>query len=104
MTQPHTPQFINEMQEKLLKEQNLLKQELESLGHLPDYGRSDEDNATEMAEYTTAVATTDASQKRLKEVQGALKRIEDGMYGLTDDGETIPEDRLRANPAATGLA
>ncbi len=39
---------------------------------------------------------------RYNNVKAALKRIEDGTYGICEvSGEEIEEDRLNANPAAT---
>jgi len=40
-------------------------------------------------------------EERLKKVNAALKRIENGSYGLcAKDGEKIEEERLEANPLA----
>ena len=42
-------------------------------------------------------------EERLKKVNAALKRIEDGTYGTCIDcGNPIEEKRLRANPIARG--
>ncbi len=97
------------MREALEKEQASLKGELEQGSHradgdyqanFPDYGRSEEDNATEMEDYQVNLATTTAARERLQEVEDALERIRTNTYGVTEDGIEIPEDRLRANPAA----
>lgn len=41
-------------------------------------------------------------ERRLEDVNAALARIEDGSYGTcTVSGETIEEERLEADPAAT---
>lgn len=106
----HSEAFIKEMKEKLLLEQSALQQRLS--GHArkeggdfqatyPEYGRSDEDNADEVAEFIATTATTEAEEKRLEEVTVALERIIAGTYGITATGELISEPRLRANPAAT---
>ena len=108
----HSQEFISEMKEKLLHEQKELQQRL--AGHArrehgdfqanhPDYGRSEEENADEVADYIATTATTEAEEERLKNIQAALTRIEAGSYGVTDDGQLIPEKRLRANPAATTI-
>lgn len=109
----HDQAFIEEMKQRLLGEQALLQKELGALAEpsaeegyvarMPDYGRSEEDNATEVADYVASRAVTKSNQKRLAEVEEALARIEAGKYGVTRDGELIPEARLRANPAATTL-
>ena len=108
----HTTEFIEEMKQKLEDERKQVQEELnrgahkehnDYVGNFPDYGRSDEENVSEIADYTTISATTEAVEGRLEEINSALKRIDAGKYGITDEGEVIPEDRLRANPAATTL-
>lgn len=109
---PHVPEFIAEMKEKLESERVRLNQELASVAHrrdgdfsanYPEYGRNEEDNASEVADFVASAATAEAAEARLKEVEQALERIAAGTYGVTADGEDIPEDRLRANPAATTI-
>lgn len=111
-TTSHRPEFVAEMKTKLEEEQETLMRELGSLGKphggeyesdFPDYGRNDEENATEVADFQASASTTDALEERLKNVQAALTRIEDGTYGVTVDGDVIPEERLRANPAASTI-
>jgi len=112
----HTEEFINEMKAQLEAEMTNLTKELGSLGHkdhgelhgdyeadFPEYGRNDEENVSEMADYQAATSTTDTLEARLVEVKEALERIAQGKYGITDDGQLIPEDRLKANPAAKTL-
>lgn len=111
MPTTHDENFIAEMKVRLLEEKKMLEEELNTLGHknaegeyiaeFPDYGRDEEDNATEVADYETTRATTKANQERLKEVEAALQKIEAGTYGITSDGQMIPEKRLQANPAAS---
>jgi RNA polymerase-binding transcription factor DksA len=109
----HTLGFVEEMKERLLAERELLHKELGILAQpsadegyvarMPDYGRSEEDNATEVADYVASVAVTKVNKQRLVVVEAALDRIEAGKYGVTNDGQLIPEARLKANPAATTL-
>lgn len=59
----------------------------------------------DMAEQTEQYETNLGIQKKLEErwsnIVAALKRIEKGTYGKCEvGGDPIPEDRLRANPAA----
>ncbi|MBI1834007.1 MAG: hypothetical protein HYR90_04240 [Candidatus Andersenbacteria bacterium] len=98
----HTPAFIAEMKEKLVAEKKALEGELPTLDR-PEYGRTDEENAAEVADFESSKATTNALKERLESIRSALERIEQETYGTTEDGEIIPEDRLRANPAATTL-
>ncbi len=112
----HSKEFIEEMKTALEEEKNRLAKELEVLGHkdggeshskyaadFPNYGRNDEENVTEMADYQAMSSTTDTLEERMTEVEEALHRIVDGSYGVTANGQLIPEERLRANPAATTL-
>jgi DnaK suppressor protein len=109
----HSEEFIHEMEQRLLEEKEQLAKELEAVARnnqgnyqakFPEYGRHDEENVTEIADYEAMVGTTEAIEERLKNVTEALERIENGTYGYTEDGEMIPEERLRANPAAVTLA
>ena len=61
---------------------------------------ADEDEADKMEELGTNVALVEELEKRYKEIIAALKRMDEGKYGLTASGEAIDVDRLRANPAA----
>lgn len=99
----HTQAFIEEMKQQLLEERKTLSGEVEESANFPDYGRSEEENATEVADYQALAATNTAVTERLEEINAALERIEKQTYGVTEDGEVIPEGRLRANPAATTL-
>ena len=111
-TTSHTLEFIEEMRKSLTQEREQLTAELgkranESEGDFqakyPEYGRNEEENVTEIADYQAIAATTEQSEDRLKEIEEAFERIEENTYGITKDGQFIPEARLRANPAATTL-
>lgn len=57
--------------------------------------------ADTMEELGTNSAITEELEERYKNVIRALEKIEAGTYGVCEvGGEAIPEDRLRANPAA----
>lgn len=100
----HSPEFIQEMNLQLKAEKDHLEQELRALGsEFPEYGRNEEDNATEIADYQATSATESTLEEHLRNVTEALNRIKIGTYGITEDGQIIPEKRLRANPAATTI-
>lgn len=61
---------------------------------------ADEDEADKMEELGVNVALVEELERRYKEIRAALKRMDDGTYGLTQSGEEIDVERLRANPAA----
>lgn len=106
--------FIEEMKQRLLAEKELLVKELAALADrtpegnylpkVPDYGRDEESNATEAGDLEALQSTIQANVARLENVEAALGRMAAGTYGRTTEGTAIPEERLRANPAAEGLA
>jgi RNA polymerase-binding transcription factor DksA len=50
-------------------------------------------------------STEHSLEVRLNNIKRALKKIEEGTYGVCDvSGKEIPKDRLDANPASTTLA
>ena len=69
--------------------------------NFPQYGDSEEDNATEVAQYQDDLSVEGDLERRLAEVEKALARIEKITYGKCDIcGEEIPQERLEVNPAA----
>jgi DnaK suppressor protein len=60
------------------------------------------DTATETYDRELDYTLEENSEHVLSEIEGALKRIEDGTYGqCTNCGRQIPEERLEARPYAT---
>ena len=104
-------QTTEEFKVKLLEEKNRLEKELGEMANkeadgdyeakFEDLGRDEEDNAEEVEEYTAKIGITETLEKNLKDVDAALKRIEDGIYGKCENcpGE-IRIERLNAYPAA----
>ena len=104
-------QTIEEFKVKLLEEKSRLEKELGEVAHkesdgeyeakFEDLGRDEEDNAEEVEEYAAKVGITETLEKNLKDVNGALKRVEDGNYGKCENcPEEIRIERLNAYPAA----
>lgn len=59
------------------------------------------DQADLMEQYSENTAILNDLELRYNDVIAALKRIEDGTYGVCEvSGEPIEEDRLEADPAA----
>jgi RNA polymerase-binding transcription factor DksA len=111
-SEQHSSEFIEEMKGKLIEEKDQLEKELGQIAHkqngeystdFPSYERDEEENANESADFIALQSTTQAMKDRLEEVNKALGRIESGNYGVSAEGEVIPENRLRANPAATTI-
>ena len=59
------------------------------------------DVADRTEEYDERRATLATLEGRYNDIRRAIKKIEDGTYGICEmGGEEIEEDRLEANPAA----
>lgn len=57
--------------------------------------------ADEVEDWEERRATLSLLETRYNNIKLALKKIEEGTYGICEvSGETIEEDRLQANPAA----
>lgn len=68
----------------------------------PDYGDKPDENAQEISDYTTNVATEKVLEKTLEDINKALGRIEKGVYGICKYcGQPINEKRLLARPTAS---
>lgn len=60
-----------------------------------------EESADEVEEYDRRLETEEVQEERYQDVLRALAKFETGTYGLCEIcGQEIPEERLRANPAA----
>lgn len=116
-------QTLNELKTALLKERDLLTKELETIAapdpNLPgDWDvkheeweeneiTSDEEleggvSVNESDEDMKNKALSDRLELKLKEVNDALARIENGTYGICGICQKeIPIERLKANPAAS---
>ncbi len=109
-----TPEKIADFKKKLEEEKKVVEGQLGSMGakdgagewtagpgaidegatepdELADRMEQQEENADEIA----------ALAPRLKDINDALEKIEEGIYGACEvSGEPIEEERLEANPAA----
>ena len=109
------PKELNELRVVLETELENLEEELASHGKaIPESGdwqgttgglvgeeADPNDAADQLEELATNVPLVEELEKRYKDVAWALQNMEKGTYGICEDCEdTIPIDRLRANPAA----
>lgn len=104
--------FIEEMKQDLEKRrQELLKElnedavkvaEHDYSAKFVDYGDKDDENAAEVATFEKNLSLEKTLEVSLYNVDRALKKIEEGKYGLCEkcDGPIKPE-RLKAFPSAT---
>ncbi len=99
----HSKEFVEKMKERLLEEKERLSDELNELSAHTEMGDEDDENAQEVVadEVSQDIAAT--LKADLEKIEAALKRIEDGSYGVAADGQDIPEARLEALPWADSL-
>jgi DnaK suppressor protein len=68
----------------------------------PEYGDKPDENAQEITDYSTNLMTEKVLEKTLEDIDGALKRIEDGTYGICKYcHKPISAKRLVARPVAS---
>jgi len=96
--------FLKKQKEKLLLEKTQLEQKLKELETFPQYGSQEEDNSEEVDDFMTSQGQDKQMLIMLKDVEEALKRMEQGKYGICEncpDNKLIEKERLEAFPAAT---
>jgi len=103
---------LEELKVKLLAEKTRIEGELGVIAkplagegsyetNFNEIGTDEDENASEVEEYTDNLALENTLQKQLKEIAEALDRMEEGTYGTCENcGREIDVDRLRAYPAA----
>lgn len=107
---------LNKFKDLLLAEKQKLEAELETVGRrnpenpddweaLPTDAQTDSadlnDFADNIEDFENNTAILKQLETQLVDVNDALKRIEDGVYGICEDsGDSIEIERLEANPAA----
>lgn len=68
----------------------------------PEYGDKPDENAQEIVDYGTSSRVEVILEKSLADINGALKRIEDGTYGICKYCKhPISPKRLKARPVAS---
>lgn len=105
-------QTLNELKEKLIQEKKRIEEELGRIakpaGDANNYnttfdniGDDEDENATEVEEYTDNLALEAVFEKQLREIIEALEKMEKGTYGKCEKCQNeIPLERLKAYPAA----
>jgi RNA polymerase-binding transcription factor DksA len=104
--------FLKEIEEKLKKEKEEIEAQLKNLGGMsganntfpiefPNFGGKEDENADEVSIFTDRLSLGVNLEKRLKEINDALSKIENGTYGICEKcGSKIDEKRLKAFPTA----
>ena len=94
------PRAYGMLREKLEDERGRLRGEIEQPGmrgeERPGYGNHMADDATAVFEQTKYLSLRDSLEDRLRRVEQALRRFEEGSYGTCEDcGRTIEWGRLK---------
>lgn len=113
MNQELSPTTIKEIEKQLLTQKKRILADLGDLSRpdnheaddrstkFPEYGDKPDENAQEISDYTTNVATEKVIEKSLADIESALDRIKKGTYGICKYcGNPIAEKRLLARPTA----
>jgi len=108
------PNLIKEMKDLLESEQKRLKSELSEIStqnpnaagdfraEFPKIGDKEDENAEEVATYSTNLTLEHTLEGSLRDVEKALDRIASGNYGICKYcSQEISEKRLRARPASS---
>ena len=103
------------MKTQILEEKTRLEQELSKFAHrnpkaadadfdtdFPNRGEKDDDNASEVAQSSDNLSLEGELEKALRDVDSALKAIDDGKYGTCKYcKQDIDEKRLQARPTSS---
>lgn len=114
VTAPFTQAFLDNIKLMLLDERVRLQKELSHVATKPnnaggayettmsDYGDKDDENALEVAEYTTNKPLEITLEKTLRDVEKSLERLEKGGYGICKYcDQPIDEKRLMARATSS---
>lgn len=99
---------INKIKEQLLKEREEILREVGEITDsadnvkFPEFGDKLDENAQEIDEYTTNLATDKVLESSLRDINDALSRIENNSYGICKYcHKPINPKRLLARPVAS---
>lgn len=108
-----TNEDINKIKGELIERRTQILKDLEDIVDkkeggkgskvkFPEYGDKSDENAQEIGEYTTNLATDKVLEGTLKDIDSTLKRMEDKTYGTCKYcDEEIPKKRMLARPVAS---
>jgi len=107
-------EFLTKIKTVLLKEKENLENELSKFtkknshvpgdynSSFPEYGNKDDENAAEVADYAAEIPLENSFEKTLRDIKVALKRLEEGNYGVCKYcKKPIEEKRLLARPTSS---
>lgn len=106
--------LLQELKKGLADKKDQLIKQLEGIGKkgegeeagydatFPEYGESMEDNAIEVADYTTNLSLEKRLEDELARVDASLVKIEEGKYGVCEScGKDIEPEILAISPEST---
>jgi DnaK suppressor protein len=109
-----TKETIEELKKDLLERKKQILEDIKNIGaddikdgeehklKFPEFGDKADENAQEISEYTTNLATEKVLEKTLRDIDNSLKRIKEGTYGVCKYcKEPIGEKRMKARPVAS---
>lgn len=105
-----SPEFITQIKKELEERRQQILEDMEDFKgedangkvKFPEYGDKQDENAQEIGEYSTNLATNQVLESTLRDIEATLKRIEDGKYGICKYcHQPIGEKRLQARPVAS---
>jgi RNA polymerase-binding protein DksA len=103
---------LTELKQKLSEEQARIQNELERIGkqttksgdystNFSEMGEDEDENASEIEEYTDNLALEANLEKQLKDILESLEKIGNGTYGKCEKCQKdISVERLMAYPSA----
>lgn len=103
-------QTIEEIKKDLLERKKQIEDDLQDIVSkseinkvkFPEYGSKADENAQEIDEYTTNLATDKVLESTLRDINSALERIEDETYGICKYcKQEIGKKRMLARPVAS---
>jgi len=113
MDQELDPKTIKEIETQLLAQKKQILHDLKGSSRVddheaddrsvkfPEYGDKPDENAQEISDYSTDMATEKVLEKSLADIESALGRIKKGSYGLCKYcSNPIAKKRLLARPTA----
>ncbi|MFH1522866.1 MAG: TraR/DksA family transcriptional regulator [Patescibacteria group bacterium] len=105
---------INKIKEELIARKKQILEDLEDIASkeegnnderrakFPDFGNKSDENAQEISEYSTNLATEKVLETSLRDINNTLKRIENGTYGICKYcSQPIGKKRMLARTVAS---
>ncbi len=96
----HSQQFIDEMKTRLLEAKAKLQEDLKGLAPHTEIGDGQDENAEEIEVDEVNQDLIARIKTDLEKIDAALVKIENGTYGVDDEGKEISKERLRVLPWA----